>query len=77
VCNPGIDKRTLKTFSGAGNAGADAVWKMSPLRISVCFWQTTKEDIDDCAEVLVLCREQAPQVLTPSTEKGSVYAPGL
>jgi len=37
-----------------------AVWKAEPvIRISVCSWRTTKEDIDACLTSFVEAREQA------------------
>ncbi len=31
------------------------------IRLSVCSWQTTRRDIDDCVDVFVQAREKARQ----------------
>lgn len=58
---PEITRETLKNIQSSGKCWCGgAVWKSEPvIRISVCSWQTTKKDIDDCVEAFVLCREQA------------------
>ncbi|MBN1775584.1 MAG: aminotransferase class V-fold PLP-dependent enzyme, partial [Clostridiales bacterium] len=55
-------EKTRETLSRLQNSGklwcGGTVWKDLPaIRISVCSWQTTYEDIDDCVQTLVECRD--------------------
>ncbi len=54
---------TLKNIQSSGKCWCGgAVWKDEPaIRISVCSWQTTKEDLDDCVGTFIECRERAKQ----------------
>lgn len=54
-----ITKATLKNLQLSGICWCGgAVWKNEPvIRISVCSWQTTRQDIDDCVETFVKCRD--------------------
>ena len=52
-------KSTLMKIQASGTCWCGgAVWKNEPvIRISVCSWQTTRQDIDDCVNVFMKCRE--------------------
>jgi glutamate/tyrosine decarboxylase-like PLP-dependent enzyme len=55
-------EKTRETLAKLQNSGklwcGGTVWKDLPaIRISVCSWQTTYEDIDDCVQTLVECRD--------------------
>ncbi|NCB50610.1 MAG: aspartate aminotransferase family protein [Clostridia bacterium] len=62
---PEITLAVLKNIQSGGKCWCGgAVWKTEPvIRISVCSWQTTEQDIDDCVEAFVLCRKQAAGIL--------------
>lgn len=51
---------TLKNIQSSGKCWCGgAVWQDEPvIRVSVCSWQTTKEDIDDCIDTFINCRER-------------------
>jgi glutamate/tyrosine decarboxylase-like PLP-dependent enzyme len=55
-----MTKATLKNIQSSGKCWCGgAVWRGEPvIRISVCSWQTTKEDIDDCIDTFITCRER-------------------
>ena len=50
---------TLENIQSSGKCWCGgAVWRHEPvIRVSVCSWQTTKEDIDDCIDTFINCRE--------------------
>ena len=52
---------TLKNIQSSGKCWCGgAVWNDEPvIRISVCSWQTTRQDIDECVEVFIQCREDS------------------
>lgn len=52
---------TLKNIQASGTCWCSgAVWFDEPvIRISVCSWQTTKSDIDDCVKTFVECKKAA------------------
>ncbi|MDD4096287.1 MAG: aminotransferase class V-fold PLP-dependent enzyme, partial [Oscillospiraceae bacterium] len=55
-------EKTRETLAKLQNSGrlwcGGTVWQGLPaIRISVCSWQTTPEDIDDCVNVFVECRD--------------------
>ena len=52
---------TLKNIQASGKCWCGgAVWQGEPvIRISVCSWQTTAQDIDDCVQTFVECRERS------------------
>ncbi len=56
---------TLKNIQASGKCWCGgAIWQNEPvIRISICSWQTTKEDIDDCIEAFAAARNQAEQEL--------------
>jgi glutamate/tyrosine decarboxylase-like PLP-dependent enzyme len=59
-CETGdLTRATLKNIQSSGKCWCGgAVWNKEPvIRISVCSWQTTKKDIDDCVETFIKCRE--------------------
>jgi glycine cleavage system pyridoxal-binding protein P len=59
-CNSAdLTNATLKNIQSSGKCWCGgAIWKNEPvIRVSVCSWQTTKQDIDDCIEVFKSCRE--------------------
>lgn len=51
---------TLKNVQSSGKCWCGvAVWQNEPvIRISICSWQTTTQDIDECVEVFIKSREQ-------------------
>lgn len=53
----------LKKIQSSGECWCGgAVWNNEPvIRISVCSWQTTKQDIDDCVETFKKCKENFPK----------------
>ncbi len=58
------DRSTKQLLTNIQNSGkcwcGGAVWKMEPvIRISVCSWQTTKQDIDECVEVFKACYKES------------------
>ena len=55
-----ITDATLKNIQSSGRCWCGGtVWHNEPvIRISVCSWQTTKNDIDDCVETFKQCREK-------------------
>jgi glutamate/tyrosine decarboxylase-like PLP-dependent enzyme len=57
----GMTTATLGNIQTGGRCWCGgAVWHGEPvIRISVCSWQTTKEDIDACVDVFINCRERA------------------
>jgi glutamate/tyrosine decarboxylase-like PLP-dependent enzyme len=56
---------TLKNIQSSGKCWCGgAIWNNEPvIRISVCSWQTTIADIDECVETFTLSREKAGQKL--------------
>lgn len=55
-------EKTRETLAKLQNSGklwcGGTVWQGLPaIRISVCSWQTTREDIDDCVQTFVDCRD--------------------
>lgn len=52
-------KATLKNIQSCGKCWCGgAIWNNEPvIRISVCSWQTTRQDIDESVEAFVNCRE--------------------
>lgn len=54
-----MTKAMLKNIQSSGKCWCGgAIWHNEPvIRISVCSWQTTKEDIDDCIETFKKCCE--------------------
>ncbi len=54
-----MTKATLNNIQASGACWCGgAVWHNEPvIRISVCSWQTTKEDIDDCVDTFINCRK--------------------
>ncbi len=50
---------TLKNIQSSGKCWCGgAIWNNKPvIRISVCSWQTTKQDIDDCVKTFIKCRD--------------------
>lgn len=52
---------TLKNIQTSGGCWCGgAKWQGKPvIRISVCSWQTSHKDIDDCLKVFIECREKA------------------
>lgn len=54
-----ITRAMLKKIQSRGKCWCGgAIWQNEPIiRISVCSWQTTKEDIDDCIETFKKCCE--------------------
>lgn len=59
--NPEITNATLKNIQESGKFWCGGtVWENECcIRISVCSWQTTKEDIDDCIKTFIDCRKLA------------------
>jgi glutamate/tyrosine decarboxylase-like PLP-dependent enzyme len=59
-CNSAQEtKTTLKNIQSSGSCWCGgAMWDKEPvIRVSVCSWQTTKADIDECVQAFVLARE--------------------
>ncbi len=58
--DPERTSATLKAIQSSGKCWCGgAVWNNEPvIRISVCSWQTTKDDIDDCIQTFIKCRER-------------------
>lgn len=56
---PEKTKATLKNIQASGTCWCgSAIWQGNPvIRISVCSWQTTKDDIDKCVETFIKSRE--------------------
>lgn len=56
-----ITAQTLKNIQLSGDCWCGgAQWKGEPvIRLSVCSWQTTRKDIDDCVGVFIQAREKA------------------
>lgn len=54
-------KSTLLNIQSSGECWCGgAVWNNEPvIRISVCSWQTTRQDIDHCVNVFIKCREDS------------------
>ena len=65
---PNMTTATLKNIQASGTCWCSgAVWFNEPvIRISVCSWQTTREDIDDCVKTFVECRKSAERQQTGS-----------
>lgn len=57
---PDETQETLKNIQSSGKCWCGgAVWNNEPvIRISVCSWQTTKQDIDECVETFINCRSK-------------------
>ncbi|PDY87618.1 pyridoxal phosphate-dependent decarboxylase family protein [Bacillus toyonensis] len=62
---PEITSATLKNIQASGKCySSGAKWHNEPaIRISLCSWQTTKKDIDDCVKTFVECRDLATSVV--------------
>ncbi len=58
---PERTKRTLRNIQSSGRCWCGgSVWRGEPVvRVSVCSWQTTRQDIDDCVATFAACRERA------------------
>lgn len=56
---PEKTRATLEKIQKSGKTWCGGtVWQDLPaIRISVCSWQTTREDIDDCVRTFVACRD--------------------
>lgn len=61
---PLITSETLKNIQSGGKCWCGgAVWQNEPvIRISICSWQTTKEDIDDCVGTFIACRDRTNNI---------------
>jgi glutamate/tyrosine decarboxylase-like PLP-dependent enzyme len=59
--NAELTTATLKNIQKSGKCWCGgAVWhNETVIRISVCSWQTTKSDIDECVEIFKQCRKKA------------------
>lgn len=57
---PQQTRNTLEHIQASGECWCGgAIWKDEPvIRISVCSWQTTKQDIDDCVKTFIKSREK-------------------
>ena len=58
---PSEIRRTLQNIQESGKCWCGgALWMQEPvIRISVCSWQTTREDLDDCVQTFINCRKLA------------------
>ena len=58
--NAAVTNATLKNIQSSGKCWCGGtVWQSEPaIRISVCSWQTTKKDIDECIDTFIECRER-------------------
>lgn len=61
---PEKTKATLKNIQTSGTCWCgSAIWQGDPvIRISVCSWQTTKDDIDECVKTFIKSREMASKI---------------
>ncbi|AET61998.1 pyridoxal-dependent decarboxylase [Paenibacillus terrae HPL-003] len=63
--NSEITSATLKNIQASRKCWCSgALWQNEPaIRISICSWQTTQKDIDDCVNIFVACRRLATPVI--------------
>ena len=54
-------KSTLKNIQSSGKCWCGgAIWNNEPvIRVSICSWQTTRRDIEECVETFIISRERA------------------